>query len=541
MFSKIYTLMLLGVLFTVMAAGNADVAGPIVNPWISTDRSVNTFSAATIAADMRRDAAGPMDRAVNFFRFYCRAIFPCSNRNEYPFPKNDQSHMFDFVRMVNVYGYSLCTQGNWMFASFLKQTGLTDDARGISVPGHGTAEAFWGDKWHFMDAVVGCFVYTDKQHTDIASIDQLNADSTLLSRAAAEGRASMPFCPWDGEAIYPEEALTVPDQWYTYRKYALGFLLGALPEYKPVGVAEEASHTMAFSLRPGFRLERMWDNLPGMYNLSYEYHRNNLKIQSPSPALLPPHHPDGGKGRRDENNWPIMKPYRKTINGRDSYRYYANGRLIYEDDFTSRRILDAADSMMGLRLAGGCSALENTEPTGEAVFTLELPYVFVGGAVSGRVELVDGGWVAVYMDLGEAEQWATLGVIEHSGDFAFNVPANLLDERYRFRVKIKLHGAQGPGTALLHSLKVEGVCQLNMYALPFLAPGENRVTVSAAELPPGTALKVTYRWNENGWDREHVHIMSGVAESYRIDVTGSEYPRMKAVVMETVANRKAAK
>ena len=29
--------------------------------------------------------------------------------------------------------------------------------------------------------------------------------------------------------------------------------------------------SMAFNLRPGFRLTRMWDNLPGMYNLSYEY------------------------------------------------------------------------------------------------------------------------------------------------------------------------------------------------------------------------------------------------------------------------------
>ena len=28
-----------------------------------------------------------------------------------------------------------------------------------------------------MDAVVGCFVYTDEKHTDIASIDQLNADN----------------------------------------------------------------------------------------------------------------------------------------------------------------------------------------------------------------------------------------------------------------------------------------------------------------------------------------------------------------------------
>jgi len=47
-------------------------------------------------------------------------------------------------------------------------------------------------------------------------------------------------------------------------------------------------------------------------------------------------------------------------------------------------------------------------------------------------------------------------------------------------------------------------------------------------------LKVTYRWNEKGWDREHSRIIKGERETYRIDVAGSEYPRMKALVMEAV-------
>ncbi len=518
----------------VMAASTALASGPVVNPWVSTDRSVNTYDASTLAASMRRGATGQKEQAVNFYRFYRRAMYPYANRNEYPFPVNDQSNMFDFVRMVNVYGYTLCTQGNWMFASFLKETGLTEDARGISVPGHGTAEAFWDGKWHFIDAVVGCFAYAGKDRKDIASIDQIIADSTILSRAALQGRASMPFCPGDGDPIYPEAALAVPDQWFTYRKYQLAFLLGALPEYTVVDVGERASHTMAFELRPGFKLIRMWDHEPRMYNLSYEFHRNNLSRSSPSPAILPPHVPDGGKENRDELNWPVIKPYRKTINGRDSYHYFANGRLGYEDDFSDNRIISAADSVLGLAVDKQQQALLNTDSIGEAVFSMELPYVFVGGSVSGVAELVDGGWVAVYMDLGQAEQWVCLGVRETAGKFDFIIPGSLLNERYSFQIKVKLHGAHGPGSAKLRNIKLDALCQLNMYSLPFLAPGENNVTVRAGSIGAGTSLKVTYRWQEKGWDREHLQTVRKAPATYGITVEGQEYPRMKSIEMEAV-------
>ena len=317
-------------------------AGRVVaDPWVATDRSVNTFEAASIVRDVTRGRDDPQSQAIALFSFFRRTMFPYTNRNEYSYPTNDQSHMFDFTRMVNVYGYSLCTQLNWMFASFCKQSGLFEDARGISVPGHGTAEVKWGGRWHFMDAIVGCYAL-DRDGV-IASIDQIVADTTLLTRALAERRASVPFCPWDGRSLYPEAALAVTDQWFTYRKYGLDFLLKALPDYKPAEVSEPSTHTMTFELRPGFRLSRRWDNLPGMYNLSYLYHRNQRAITSPSPAILPPHHPAGDKEAADTVNWPIIEPYRKLIRGREAYHYYANGVLNYRDDFSDERIMRAAD------------------------------------------------------------------------------------------------------------------------------------------------------------------------------------------------------
>ncbi len=511
--------------------------GAIVNPWVITDYSVNCFDYQSLVADLTRGLTDPQDQAIAIFNFFRRSMFPYAARVEYPFPVNDQQHMFDFLRMVNVYGYTLCTQNNWMFASVCKQSGLFEDARGVSVPGHGTAEVKWNGRWHFMDAIIGCYAFR-RDRREIASIDDIVADTTLLTRAVAEGRAGMPFCPWDGESVYPEGALAQTDQWFTYRKYGVDFLLGALPEYEPSNANEPNTHTMAFNLRPGFRLTRLWDNLPGMYNLSYDFTRKNKKRRSPSPAILPPHHPDGGREKRDVNNWPIIEPYRKVINGRECYHYYANGLLSYEDMFSDKRIFRAADSVKSLEIAEGQNVTGNVlrckpgSSDGEVFFTFEAPYVFVGGKIKGRAKVTDGSWIAVYMDIGESENWLCLGVVESGGDFCFEIPANLLEQRYRFGLKLKLHDRSASGSVSLLEFKAEALCQLNMYSLPFLKPGRNMVTVLADRIPDDARLVVTYKWQEQGWDRVDRRVVNSGGESYTIEVAGSQYPRMKEIIME---------
>jgi len=517
--------------------------GLVVNPWVTTDRSVNCFDAHTLVADVTRGLSDPQDQAVALYSFFQRTMFPFTNRNEYPFPENDQQHMFDFVRMVNVYGYSLCSQTSMMFASLLKSSGLFEDARAVNVPGHTTAEVKWNGRWHFMDPIVGCFVFR-RDRREIASIEDIVADTTLLTRAGEEGRGSVPLFPYGGESVYPEGSLSSRDEWFTYRKYGLDFLLKTLPKAKPWEESETITHTMAFNLRPGFRLKRLWDHLPGMYNINQDYFRQpfNAGKWSPSPSILPPHHPDGGKGGRDSLNFPIFKHYLKTIKGRDSYRYYANGILSYEDHFTDRKIFAAADSIAGLEVAaapdkaGGLLRCAEGASGGCAVFSFEAPYVFVGGKVSGRAQVTEGSWAAVYMDGPAGEEGLCLGVVEKSGGFSFEIPKILLGERYRFKLELRLHKeTAAPGAVNLREFAAEAVCQLNMYSLPFLAPGSNRVTFLADRLPRGTRLKITYDWVELGWNRSDCRVVGSAGESYAIEVAGEEYPKMKAITMEFLA------
>jgi hypothetical protein len=510
---------------------------PLVNPWVATDRSVNCFDSRSLVADVTRGLTDPQDQAIALFSFFQRVMFPYTNRNEYPFPVNDQQHMFDFLRMVNVYGYALCTQTNTMFASLLKQSGLFEDARSVSVPGHGTAEVKWNGRWHFMDPIVGVYVFR-RDRREIASIADIVADTTLLTRALKEGRASMPFFPWDGEKILAEEALTDNDQWFGYRKYGMSFLLGALPGAAPWGEGEKIAYTAAFSLRPGYRLTRLWDNLPGMYNLSYDYYRDphNRDIRTPSPAILPPHHPDLGRERRDTLNFPVLEPYRKAIGGQGSYQYYANGFLEYEDRFVDQRLSQAADSLGGLSVAPGrTSGILRCAPgagEGAAVLGFEAPYVFVGGAVTLRAQVGQGAWAAVYVDVKDSRAWMLLGLAERSGEFTFQVPKEILDERYAFRLKLALHDSGGRGTVTVSGLEARAVCQLNMHALPFLAPGTNRVTALAERIPAGRHLAVTWNWLEKGRERTMRRVVAAPGETWTVEVEGGTYPRMKSVVLE---------
>ncbi|MFC1537337.1 hypothetical protein ACFL4P_00760, partial [Gemmatimonadota bacterium] len=401
-------------------------------------------------------------------------------------------------------------------------------------------------RWHFIDPIVGCYVFR-RDRREIASIEDIVADTTLLTRAHPEGRGGVPLFPYGGESVYPESSLAIRDQWFTYRKYGLDFLLETLSSAKTWEANEAITHTMAFNLRPGFRLTRLWDHLPGMYNLNYDYFRqpSNRGRWSPSPAILPPHHPDGGKGERDSLNFPIIKHYRKAIKGRDSYKYYANGILSYEDRFSDRRIFAAADSVAGLEVApapdraGGLLRCTEGADQGCAVFSFEAPYIFVGGKVSGRAQVADGSWAAVYMEGTAGADRLCLGLVEKSGDFSLEIPKELLAERYRFKLELVLHNESGAtGAVNIREFRAEAVCQLNMYSLPYLVPGKNEVTFLADRLPEGAQVELTYEWVEQGWDRTDRRVIDSAGESYAIEVAGEEYPRMKALTIECLAPEK---
>ncbi|MCX7590736.1 MAG: hypothetical protein N2255_03825, partial [Kiritimatiellae bacterium] len=97
---------------------------------------------------------------------------------------------------------------------------------------------------------------------------------------------------------------------------------------------------------------------------------------------------------------------------------------------------------------------------------------------------------------------------------------------YTLRLEI---GGEG---AAMTSLELVTVFQHNMYALPQLLPGTNRVRVTVAN-PEGlkkTRFVVEYAWEEDGKLRVERRVMSESPLEFAIEVAGSRLPRMRHVI-----------
>ena len=84
--------------------------------------------------------------------------------------------------------------------------------------------------------------------------------------------------------------------------------------------------------------------------------------------------------------------------------------------------------------------------------------------------------------------------------------------------------------------RLRTIFQENIYALPGLLPGKNRVTVSAREpvkLAAGR-LVVSYEWAEgDGWKtpKSATRELSELPATFEVEVAGPKLPRMKRLVV----------
>jgi len=82
------------------------------------------------------------------------------------------------------------------------------------------------------------------------------------------------------------------------------------------------------------------------------------------------------------------------------------------------------------------------------------------------------------------------------------------------------------------------VVQQNLFALPQLWPGKNRITVTADQVPAGTALRVTYEWDDaGGKGKRSVAVVEQPPYSYEIAAGGARWTDVvcRKLTVEAVA------
>lgn len=499
------------------------------------DRGVDAGSLESIVRDVTRGAASHEDRVLALFHWYRRVFFHHRSTGA-------DSNRRDALKAIHSLGYNLCGSQTAVFVMLLRQAGyrtrvVVGEAPG-DFGGHTFCEVYFEERWHCLDPMTSFFVYTRGERRHIAGLDELRADRSLVTRAAAEGRAPPAFlyCALYQERRPPEKAWlasTMGEADLTWS--TLLFHSGSLLDFwaqAPQAIRvldEEGAYggrylpgTADITLRPGEILVRPWDQ-PGLW------------IGPLSHSNAPPHHTCGTADEHDPVNFKFFEPYLKPDVGvtRRCYRHAGNGWQEWKPEATLPAA--AIGEASGLRWADNQGTLESVG-AGPGLFVLpwRSPYAVLQIEIDIELEQAAGTLTTVAVrgrEQPEPPPWVE--IVSREGAWAGTLSGVYTCREaafYHFEVRLAHEGA--PVRMRISRLKTR--FQLNPAVLPTLYPGENLVTVSAAATGAldGHRLWVTYEWEEGlGWGNRRIDTQTvetfPFAYRVHVDMPDNRMPRMK--------------
>ncbi len=491
---------------------------PVEVYW-TTDRVVDRLDIARMGASIRERHGTDEERAIAIWRYMRRTMY------HYPMRNENHADQFDAAKLINVYGYSYCTQQGIAAAAIAGAAGL--ESRGIGVPGHGMYEVRYDGGWHAFCAISGFFVRTRAGDRHIASMQEIKDDPSLVLKAREEKRVPDPFLPCAGgpEILGEKEGTEECPYALTYRHYDETFFAEGAKKWKSLGAPNPSRYSAWVTLRRGESLRLDWDA---------------------SGAFVPPIAPDRFHpprhlcGIKDEANpfFPEVEPYGRKLDSRMTYRYYGSGTHAWKPPL--RREDDLARLARAENVGVSRGGLAPADPAKPAVVEFEMagPYAYVGGAVSGRARVGDGGSLRLFLQGTDPDgAWKEIHAAPRGGgefrvklgDAVLPVPPADKKKRgftrYRFRVRVELSG-----DAALTDLALAGTVQHNWCALPNLVPGRNEIEVRSKTVPPKD-LAFEIAWREGSRERSLRRRVKRAGEKFAAVVGGKAMPRMRYVLM----------
>lgn len=201
--------------------GDSDVP----NPWVVVNGRRNWRTVADIVDDALRSYGDPakMTPAEK-----ARAIWEFLRRHRFHATTGDLE-VRDPVKMLNVYGYSLCGDNAAVLMDLWRAAGF-QSRRGFPL-GHCVNEVWYDGGWHLWDADES-MIYLDRDNKTVVSERKLASDHDLGWRAYHDTGWASQFSN-------------------------TGTISGEFPSH--------AEHTMLFTLRPGEALEWRWSQIPRIH------------------------------------------------------------------------------------------------------------------------------------------------------------------------------------------------------------------------------------------------------------------------------------
>ena len=440
----------------------ASAAPPLRDVRVTSDRAPDATSLKAMVASVTRGCTTDDERAIAIYNYGRYAYY----HHAYPSEEAD----IGALKMLNVYGWSLCGGQHTVLAALYEAAGYKWRYRGWSDPGHTTVEVFYGGRWHYLDTFLKFYAWmpdpADPARRTIAGQDDLKADPTLITgQFVTDYARKVAYHKSNAFNFYGAKLNAAAPAFLTCGDDLPGVLSGIKSNShagSPRGWSgirfDEPTYSTAVDLRPGYALTLDWGKVEGAY-----YFRGRE---------TPPQHTCGGKEFRNSADiGPILEPYAALDAGK---RTWANGTLTFKPDLRTESFFADVAKADNVTVADG--AVRPKDATRPGVLTVEMasPYVVARAAAT-----VAGAGVTAEVSA-DGTKWEAAGLDKLGAVVA---------GKYRYFVRLSF---TGPVTAL----EVTSTVQHNRSALPYLAPGKNVITVTAADAAAlqGNRLAVTYAY-----------------------------------------------
>ncbi len=533
-----------GAVLAIVLAGTS-LRAAVDSPRVASDRWPSLYTIEDFAGDVIRLEGAKTDeekvlalykwnhRVMRFGYAYLEGPSPAEIVRSTTLETAEQWKygVIDPVKLLNVYGEGWCDTRSRLFHALCTGAGLKSETVSVFDP---KVRVWYRDndgqeRWHFFDPFRSWYVYT-RDRSRIASYEDIVAEPALL---ASPSKTSIPYSddPVSNRTMmFMDDGTIYPMRSHSSFKY--------LPrDY----------HSMDISLRKGAQLRLNWKP-EGKYYDIYEYFDSRLKCTNGphshiwgQPGTEHTTFTATGETVTDPESWPWVKNYYLPCGNTNCLfhnrpvKWYGNGHLTYEPDLGRlENFRDGLYSWGSFRniVAGGSKAgeprIRPDRPGEEAwlTFRIDTPYVIADAAIEARFLRADPSDVCTMeISADKGDTWREVWKSTQAG--AETVAVNIGRQpwtnnqisavgQYSYLVRIAMK-ASNPARTGLDRLKITNDLHLNMFTLPMLQPGRNRMRFSAAGREPGDRMRATFCWDDlAGKEQKDVREFSGLKDRWTI-------------------------
>ena len=405
------------------------------NPRIVAGGKRNWRTLEDIVAEATGEHTTPADRA--------RAIWEYQRRQRFHACTWD-AECNDALKVLNVYGYTLCGNEAHVINDLWKAAGLTT-RKGYPI-GHCVCEVLYDGDYHLLDSDEHV-ICLERDNKTIASCSDIVRDHDLVKRTHTYGIGRREDRKTDefSASLYSYEGKREGD-WGTNTK-----------------------HSMDLVLRPGESIELGWDHVGKEYSAGAA--------------------PEEGQRLRDGlgslARW-----------GPAAYDNLRNGKLRYRPDLTTPLAQRGVAKSENVKFDVDAALIKPTHSGKPATVTWRFasPYVFVGGEATASVRLASGGSAEWHYST-DQQKWTKMSSIDNP---MFSLLPETLDQvlsprrhpTYEFWLQLVL-----TGETVIDSVEFDLDIQTSLLSLPELEVDTNRIVYTDSN-EEDRQVRVTHQWLE---------------------------------------------